>query len=191
MLHEVMDIRRDMLREASMTRKTSDDIRSLIHSARRASGRNTLALFMKDHFSDLQKEIGSRADWRILTEFFISRGLKDASGKSPSPDTARQTWYRLRRRLAKEKHITHEAVSPRVRFSDADALSAVTPPVHSFSLSVRPAGNATASHAAPCPDTSITDSSRSTEDKLRRAQERIRAGTLPLPPRIGSSKGGK
>ncbi|MPQ72841.1 hypothetical protein GC248_02720 [Acetobacter senegalensis] len=168
-----------------MTRKANDDIGSLIRRVRRASGRNTLALFMKDHFSDLQKEIGSRADWRMLTEFFISRGLKDASGQSPSPDTARQTWYRLRRRLAKEKHITREAVSPRVRFPDAGALPAITPPAQSFSVSVRPAGNATTSHAVTCPDTSTTGSSRSAEDKLRRAQERIRAGTLPLPPRIG------
>ncbi|KXV68110.1 hypothetical protein AD951_13200 [Acetobacter malorum] len=172
-----------------MTRKANDDIGSLIRSARRASGRNTLALFMKDHFSDLQKEIGSRADWRLLTEFFISRGLKDASGQSPSPDTARQTWYRLRRRLAKEKHITREAVSPKVRFPDAGALPAVTPPAQSSSVSVRPA--ATTSHTAPCPDASATGSSHSAEDKLRRAQERIRAGTLPLPPRIGQSKGGK
>lgn len=168
-----------------MTRKTNDDIGSLIRSARRASGRNTLALFMKDHFSDLQKEIGNRADWRMLTEFFISRGLKDASGQRPSPDTARQTWYRLRRRLAKEKKTGREAVSPRVRFPDTGALPAVMIPTQSLSASVRPAGNAAPSNSAPCPDASITGSSRSAEDKLRRAQERIRAGTLPLPPRIG------
>ncbi|OUJ08734.1 hypothetical protein HK25_13100 [Acetobacter sp. DsW_059] len=180
-----MDIGRHMLREAAMTRKANDDIRTLIRSARRASGRNTLAFFMKDHFSDLQKEIGNRADWRMLTEFFISRGLKDASGQSPSPDTARQTWYRLRRRLAHEKHTIREAVSPRVRFPDAGALQTVTSPAQSFSASGRPAGNSATSHAAPRPDAAITGSSRSAEDKLRKAQERIRAGTLSLPPRIG------
>ena len=177
-----------MLREAAMTRKANDDIGSLIRRVRRASGRNTLALFMKDHFSDLQKEIGSRADWRMLTEFFISRGLKDASGQSPSPDTARQTWYRVRRRQAIEQQNTLLAVAPKVRFPDSARRPEVTAPIQPPSVSpvpVRPADNSVAGPDSLRSDAPVTG--RSVAEKLRRAEEMIRAGALPLPPRVGSS----
>lgn len=171
-----------------MTEKSHSNIHGLINRARRASKRNTLALFMTDHFSDLHEEIGARADWRMLTEFFVSQGLKDACGRAPSAETARQTWYRVRRRQAAEQQNTPLAVAPKVRFPDSARRPEVTAPAQPPSVSpvpVRPADNSVAGPDSLRSDAPVTG--RSVAEKLRRAEEMIRAGALPLPTRVGAS----
>ncbi|MBN3868009.1 hypothetical protein [Gluconobacter kondonii] len=167
-----------------MTEKAPNNIRGLINRARRASNRNTLALFMADHFSDLCEEIGARADWRTLTEFFVSQGLKDACGQTPSPETARQTWYRVRRRQATEQQNTPSAVVPKVRFPDSARRPEVTALTKPPLVPGRPADN-----SIPGPESPQSDAlamGRSVSEKLRRAEETIRSGALPLPPRVGA-----
>jgi hypothetical protein len=38
--------------------------------------------------------------WEILVETFGGMGLTDRAGKNPTPETARKTWYRVRRNIA-------------------------------------------------------------------------------------------
>jgi hypothetical protein len=38
-----------------------------------------------------------RLEWTVLCQQFAAQGLTDATGRTPSPSTARKTWFRVRR----------------------------------------------------------------------------------------------
>jgi hypothetical protein len=59
--------------------------------------------------SSLLEEV--RPNWRKLADAFARMGLSDGNGRPPRPQTARQTWWRVRRAMAKGK----PAPGPEVR----------------------------------------------------------------------------
>ena len=48
--------------------------------------------------STLLEEV--RPNWRRLADAFTCMGLTDGGGRPPRPQTARQTWWRVRRAMA-------------------------------------------------------------------------------------------
>lgn len=68
------------------------------------STKSTLHRWMivnRKEFADLLRELG-RPDWKVLAEIFGEEELTDGEGKSPSSETSRQTWHKVRTQFASE-----------------------------------------------------------------------------------------
>lgn len=155
--------------------------RALIQAARRRADRNTLSVYMQDHFDELRDEIGNRADWQLLATVFEGLSLRDARGQPPTPATARQTWYRLRNR-----RLTHPEQPARTVRSSVHLVSR-KPDGHAPQRPVSPSSPRLHDHTAsdnsvPSPDTLAGPTTAA--EKIRRAQSKILADELRLPPRI-------
>jgi hypothetical protein len=70
------------------------------------AGRSPLYRWMRRHHDELaEKWAGLRIDWVATCERLAAVGLTDRNGKPPSSSTARQTWLRVRRDLAKARRV--------------------------------------------------------------------------------------
>lgn len=64
-----------------------------------AAHKPLLYWWMRDHYDRLSAAKG-RPDWKLAAAEFAALGLKDHAGNLPSPETARKTWFRVRRDMA-------------------------------------------------------------------------------------------
>ena len=79
----------------------SKHLEALLVSLRRNEKRSPLFHWLAKHQDEiLQALAGERIDWRTAVARFKEAGLTDATGKPPTPRTARETWYQVRRLIA-------------------------------------------------------------------------------------------
>ena len=79
----------------------SKHLEALLVSLRRNEKRSPLFHWLAKHHDEiLQALAGERIDWRTAVARFREAGLTDATGKPPTPRTARETWYQVRRLIA-------------------------------------------------------------------------------------------
>jgi hypothetical protein len=68
----------------------------------RKAGRSALYRWMAKNHAELAAAFEKDSpDWTVLSEEFGKAGLTDRTGKPASPNTAKQTWFRVRRDLRK------------------------------------------------------------------------------------------
>ena len=84
-----MPRRDDAMAELRAALSGAPGTRSSLHQWMRAN---------HDDVSVLLQEV--RPNWRRLADAFARMGLTDGSGRPPRPQTARQTWWRVRRAMA-------------------------------------------------------------------------------------------
>jgi hypothetical protein len=83
-----------------MVKKLSTDkLRKAATTARRSS----LYLWMLENFDTFSAAVSEagRPNWGALAETFGAEGLRDLKGKPPSPEGTRQTWWKVRKAVAK------------------------------------------------------------------------------------------
>ena len=134
--------------------------------------------------------------WGPLAAELSGVGLTDGDGKPPNAASARQTWYRVRRDVARDRAQLPAAVSVPALASDevAPAVHAVTMPPASemprprISLDIRPARAAAAgvgpesdSRPEPSGAASTPAPEESPAEQVRRLLAAMEARKVPLP----------
>lgn len=94
--------------------------------------RSPLFWYLIEHHDDLvAAAAGRRQRWRVLCADFQALGLTDGRGNAPSPQTARLTWWRVRREVARrmrEKLTGIPARKKQPRDLPASTMPVLTPP---------------------------------------------------------------
>lgn len=173
-------------------------------------GRSPLYRWMRRHHDTLAAAFAETPPaWEPLASELAGVGLTDAGGKPPAAASARQTWYRVRRDVARARaHPSPEApaLAPDEIAPAVHAVAAPAPEAADGSamlsrsrviLDIRPARAATG--AAGTPDTALTTGAGAADAvaapdptpgtpaaepaaaQLRRLLSTIDAGKVPLP----------
>jgi hypothetical protein len=145
-------------------------------------GRSPLYRWMRRHHDALAEAFAETPPaWTPLAAEMAAVGLTDADGKPPSPTSVRQTWYRVRRDLARARELAASKKAPPALVPDeiapavhavlprapAGASPAVAAPRPAMTLDIRPARPAAADpplatavpgSAAPAVAASVTSS---------------------------------
>ena len=161
------------------------DFSAFAHQHRWKRGKATLALYMNEHFDEVEKAIGEHADWVFLTELFAKAGLRDAKGNLPTPGTASQTWYRVRRKRVEKPPIADNQPPIRLlnsthrREPDGSSLKISSP-----RPALPPAVKANEDSKAGAPSLAP-----GAAEKLRRLRDSISSRELQMPDRIDPAGG--
>jgi hypothetical protein len=84
--------------------KQAIDLADILRASVRANERSPLFRWFYEHHDEVWAALaGRRILWRAFCALFDEAGLTDATGKPPTERTARQTWYRVRREVAKHQ----------------------------------------------------------------------------------------
>ena len=106
-------------------------------------GRSPLYRWMRRHHDSLAAAFAETSPaWAPLAAEMAAVGLTDAGGKAPSAVSARQTWYRVRRDLARARELKR-AMTPGL------APDEIAPGVHAVPLD--DGGEPLAHGGAECP----------------------------------------
>jgi hypothetical protein len=137
-------------------------------AALRAHGgpaRSPLYRWMRQHHDALAAAFTETPPaWGPLAAELAAVGLTDADGKPPAATGARQTWYRVRRDLARAREQAASMAAALAPDEIAPAVHAVTPPAAAahdpaalprprLALDIRPAGAATGEPPLAAPAT--------------------------------------
>ena len=160
-------------------------------------GHSPLYRWMRRHHDDLAAVFANNPPaWGPLAAELSGVGLTDGDGKPPNAASARQTWYRVRRDVARDRAQLPPAVSVPALAPDeiAPAVHAVTmPPAGEMprprmSLDIRPARAAAAevgpgSDSRPEPSGAAPTSApeESPAEQVRRLLAAMEARKVPLP----------
>jgi hypothetical protein len=130
-----------------MTKSAINATEVMLSAQRREGKRSPLFLWMLEHHDEIVATLqGGRIGWGPFCAAVAEAGLKDTTGKAPSENTARITWYRVRR-LAARQHAARTAAGDR-----APAAHPSRPPPSKMPQDARPLeANA---HASPAVDPS-------------------------------------
>lgn len=127
----------------------------MLSAQRRAGKRSPLFLWLLEHHDEIVATLqGGQIGWGSFCAAVAEVGLKDATGKAPSENTARITWYRVRQ-LAARQHAARVAAGDRAPLAHPSR-----PPPSKMSPDARPLeANA---QARPCVDRSLASNSGAT-----------------------------
>jgi hypothetical protein len=96
--------------------KDRSHIEAVLAAIARSDERSTLFHWMHEHHDELvAAAAGHRMRWKALTARLAEAGLRDATGKPATERTARETWYQVRRVVAKRRAAQaalHSATNP-------------------------------------------------------------------------------
>ena len=91
-----------MAPRSNSTSNRMEQVRTALQTARTGTLRSALYHWMRQNHDSLTALFEeSTPAWAILAETFAGMGLNDREGKSPTPRTARMTWYRVRLDVAR------------------------------------------------------------------------------------------
>lgn len=99
--------------------KEAIEFADILRASARADERSPLFRWFYEHHDEVTAALaGRRVLWRTFCALFHEAGLTDATGKSPTARTARQTWYRVRCEVAKHQptRSSGETSEPTARF---------------------------------------------------------------------------
>jgi hypothetical protein len=86
--------------------KTPLDIDAVVKAVTRPNERSTLFRWLYEHHDELVEAVkGKRIIWRAFCALFADAGLVNGNGRTPTERTARETWYRVRREVARQAAI--------------------------------------------------------------------------------------
>ena len=95
-----------------MTKKRAD-LKAVLKIVERGPGRSTLFYWMLDNHDDLLRVWPGRSiRWAALCAKFDALGLTDTNGKPAKEDTARITWWRVRREAKEAKDHQKFGIKP-------------------------------------------------------------------------------
>ena len=85
--------------------------------------RSSLHMWMRANHRDFAALLAEvRPNWQRLADAFVRMGLTDGNGRPPRAHTARQTWWRVRRSVAKGEPARRAEIS-RAEVRDPPAAS--------------------------------------------------------------------
>ena len=67
-----------------------------------------------DVFAEVLSKAGNRPNWKAIAETFGNAGVMTSDGRVPSPEAARQTWWKVRKAVASRgaKTVAHVMDAP-------------------------------------------------------------------------------
>jgi hypothetical protein len=99
--------------------RNSKGLRSVVREITHGANRSSLFWWMVENHDQLASAVGGRRlQWTRLSARFAKLGLTDANGQVPSEQTARKTWQRVRRAVAKARELAaaNESARPQRRY---------------------------------------------------------------------------
>ncbi len=126
----------------------------------RAPGHSQLYLWMRrNHDRIAEGLIGLRPNWLALATRLGEMDIRDGTGKAPTPEGARATWYRVRRDLAtaraKQQAKSRTAVTPLLPGEIAPGVVAAIPSSSASPSTVGPGSGAADTPPSPRPKLDI------------------------------------
>ena len=109
--------------------KRDAELRLIAEVARGGAGRSPLYRWLRarhDAFAELLDE--TRPRWRTLADGFNDLGLAGAGGQALTPETARHTWWRVRRDVAAARARRGISAPPPAVVPAAHTVPAAAPP---------------------------------------------------------------
>jgi len=99
--------------------RNSKGLRSVVREITHGANRSSLFWWMVENHDQLASAVeGRRLQWTRLSARFAKLGLTDANGHAPSEQTARKTWQRVRRAVAKARELAaaNQSARPQRRY---------------------------------------------------------------------------
>jgi hypothetical protein len=99
--------------------RNSKGLRGVVREITHGANRSSLFWWMVENHDQLASAVeGGRLQWTRLCALFAKLGLTDANGHAPSEQTARKTWQRVRRAVAKARELTaaNQSARPQRRY---------------------------------------------------------------------------
>lgn len=79
-------------------------LRAVVGEIRKSGDRSPLFWWLVEHYDEIARAAeGRRLQWSSLCARFAEAGLTDLTGKPPSANTAKVTWQRVKRAVAKSR----------------------------------------------------------------------------------------
>jgi hypothetical protein len=99
--------------------RNSKGLRGVVREITHGANRSSLFWRMVENHDQLASAVGGRRlQWTRLCARFAKLGLTDANGHAPSEQTARKTWQRVRRAVAKARELAaaNQSARPQSRY---------------------------------------------------------------------------
>lgn len=99
--------------------RNSKGLRGVVREITHGANRSSLFWWMVENHDQLASAVGGRRlQWTRLCARFAKLGLTDAIGHAPSEQTARKTWQRVRRAVAKARELAaaNQSARPQRRY---------------------------------------------------------------------------
>jgi len=97
-------VRTDARYPGAMRKNPRRGLKAILELIRHSPEHSSLHHFLHDHHDAILAALGGRrVGWKGACAAFAKAGLTDRTGKPATPVTARQTWLRVRRHVAKER----------------------------------------------------------------------------------------
>ena len=99
--------------------RNSKGLRGVVREITHGANRSSLFWWMVENHDQLASAVGGRhLQWTRLCARFAKLGLTDANGHAPSEQTARKTWQRVRRAVAKARELAaaNQSARPQRRY---------------------------------------------------------------------------
>ena len=99
--------------------RNSKGLRGVVREITHGANRSSLFWWMVENHDQLASAVGGRRlQWTRLSARFAKLGLTDAHGHAPSEQTARKTWQRVRRAVAKARELAaaNQSARPQRRY---------------------------------------------------------------------------
>ena len=83
-----------------------EDLGDVLNDIACSEERSPLFWWLLEHHAEIaQTAKGRRMRWGPLLKRVLARGLTDGSGKSPTAETVRKTWWKVRREVAQTAEL--------------------------------------------------------------------------------------
>ncbi|MBV8487170.1 MAG: hypothetical protein JO161_02710 [Planctomycetaceae bacterium] len=104
--------------------RNSKGLRGVVREITHGGNRSSLFWWMVENHDQLASAVGGRRlEWTRLCARFAKLGLTDANGHAPSEQTARKTWQRVRRAVAKARELAAANQSARPQRRDPSRIT--------------------------------------------------------------------
>jgi len=104
-LGDVLAVRATQRQPAGM-KTTGEDLGDVLGEIACSEERSPLFWWLLEHHAEIAEIAkGRRMRWEPLLRRVLARGLTDGSAKSPTAETVRKTWWKVRREVARAKEL--------------------------------------------------------------------------------------
>jgi hypothetical protein len=101
--------------DADAMSKNASPLNQILRAVAKGRQRSALFWFLYQHHDEILTAAKGKLSWQHLVAEFRYLGLTDRNGCPPSLNTAKVTWQRVRRTLARERSVMATGVSSRQR----------------------------------------------------------------------------
>jgi hypothetical protein len=151
-----------------MKKPRTDAVEVMLAGQTRATERSPLFLWLLEHHDEIVASLqGGRVNWRAFCAAVAEAGLTDTAGHPPTENTARVTWYRVRRLAAKQRAGRERARAVRM----GGVMSSPMPPSVQQSTATAPGPGTPTTQGSCAPQGAPSEA---TLAELNRIRERLR-----------------